>query len=252
MTGKLLAVALGAIALIPIAFAQDEEGPYVYVTYFVCDVEKQWLADLLVETYDAQAFNGAMEDQSISGWGWLAHHTGGQWRRVSYYIAPTLDALLDAQQAVDARRQALDAPPEIVSAFGEACPAHDDYIWQLITGSQGDEMARERGDAALSVYHVCNMAEEDRADELVESTFAPLYDAQVKKGNLDTWGWMQHVAGGKYRRLETLTGKDHKSILKARGEIIEQMIDKHEAAGDEFTSICGSHSDYLWDIVHES
>ncbi len=251
MSGKLLAVALAAIALVPGAFAQDDEGPYIYSTYFSCDIDKEWLADTIAEQYDAEAFNGAMEDGSISGWGWLVHHTGGQWRRASYYVAPTLDALLDGQEAVDSRRQKQDAPPEAASAFSQACPAHDDYIWQLVSGSQGLELDRERGKAGLSVYHVCNMVDEDRADELIESTMAPLYNAQVKKGNLDSWGWMQHVIGGKYRRLETLTGKDHKSILKARNEIIEQLTAKHEAASDEFTSICGSHSDYMWDIVHE-
>lgn len=251
MSSKLIPAALAVIALAPAAFAQDDEGPYVYSTYFVCDVEKQWLADMLVDEYDSKVFHGAMEDGAIMGWGWLAHHTGGNWRRASYFVAPTLDALLDAQEAINVGREAIDAPPEADAAFGEACSVHDDYIWQHVTGSQGGELERERGEAGLSVYHVCNMAEEDRADELVKKTFAPLYDAQVEKGNLETWGWMQHVIGGKYRRIETMTGKDHKSILKARNEIIEEVTARHEATGDEFTSICGAHSDYLWDIIHE-
>lgn len=241
-----------ALAFIPAAHAQEEEGPYVYATYFMCEAEKQWMVDMIVEQYDSKALHAAMENGAIDGWGWLAHHTGGQWRRISYFVAPTLDALLDAQDAISAEREKTDSPPEIAAEFGEACPSHDDYIWQLINGSQGtNKLERERGKAGMSVYHVCDMSKEERADELVKSTFASLYDAQVKKGNLMSWGWMQHVIGGKYRRLETLTAKDHKSLLKARTEIGDEVDKKYKKAGDEFTSICGSHSDYLWDIKHE-
>ncbi|CAN5150656.1 hypothetical protein BH24PSE2_BH24PSE2_07120 [soil metagenome] len=258
MLSRLIPAALVGVALVPVAFAQEDEGstqqnegPYVYSTYLICDTDKQWLADELVNQYDSKAYAAAMEDGSISGWGWLAHHTGGQWRRVSYYVAPTLEALLDAQDAVDARREEQDSPQGSTSAFGQACGSHEDYIWQLVTGSQGAELDRERGKAGLSVYHVCDIAGEERADELVKSTFASLYDAQVEKGNLTSWGWMQHIVGGKYRRLETMTGKDHKSVLRAREEIIEQLMSRHKAEADEFDSICSSHSDYLWDIVHE-
>jgi len=37
----------------------------------------------------------------VSAWGWLAHHTGGKWRRGLYRTAPTIDGLLDSGDAWD-------------------------------------------------------------------------------------------------------------------------------------------------------
>jgi hypothetical protein len=74
----------------------------------------------------------------------------------------------------------------------------------------------------------------------------------VKAGKLTSWGWQSHWVGGKYRRLQTMTGSDHKSLLKARGELIEEMYAEDSKAGEEFTDICGSHSDYMWNIQIET
>jgi hypothetical protein len=35
--------------------------------------------------------NKLVEDGAITGWGWLAHHTGGTWRRIRYHNATSLD-----------------------------------------------------------------------------------------------------------------------------------------------------------------
>lgn len=62
-----------------------------------------------------------------------------------------------------------------------------------------------------------------------------LPDQQVANGTITSWGWLEHVLGGGYRRLWTLTGRDSKTLLQA--ETLQ-----------EFGSICGTHVDYLWDI----
>jgi hypothetical protein len=84
------------------------------------------------------------------------------------------------------------------------------------------------------------------------STFAPIPDKFVEDGKFTGWGWNSHWVGGKYRRLQTLTGTHHKSLLAARGELIEAMYPEDSEVGMEFTSICGSHEDYMWDIVVET
>ena len=61
---------------------------------------------------------------------------------------------------------------------------------------------------------------------------------------------LTHVVGGKYRRLSTMTAVDFKTLLRVRGEIFEEL-DKR-LAGNEFVEICGSHSDYLWEVLHET
>jgi hypothetical protein len=83
--------------------------------------------------------------------------------------------------------------------------------------------------------------------------FGPIYDQAVADGKLTSWGWSQHWVGGKYRRLLTMTAADHKSLLNTRNALIEAAFDAEgmEEIGTEFTDICGSHSDYMWDIEHE-
>ena len=49
-----------------------------------------------------------------------------------------------------------------------------------------------------------------------------------------------------------MTAPDHKSLLKARSELIEAMYAEGNTAGEEFTTICGSHADYMWDIQIET
>jgi hypothetical protein len=67
-----------------------------------------------------------------------------------------------------------------------------------------------------------------------------------------SWGWSSHWVGGEFRRLQTMTAKDHKSLLKARGELIDEMYAEGSAAGAEFSEICGSHVDYMWNIQLET
>jgi len=34
--------------------------------------------------------------------------------------------------------------------------------------------------------------------------------------------------------------------------LFQYMNENHSELTEEFTDICGSHTDYLWDIVHEA
>lgn len=122
--------------------------------------------------------------------GYLAHHTGGAWQRIFYHQANSLDALLDASEAIQ--------------------------------GGGDDDGA---DDAA---------ADEDKGPSFAER------------------GWSSHVVGGKFRKLQTITAADHKTLLAARGEAISALYDENDEAGNEFSEICGPHVDYMWNIVHES
>lgn len=54
--------------------------------------------------------------------------------------------------------------------FRTTCPRHEDYIWQVDNGSSGEK----RGEAGFSVYHVCDVGREDRADEIIAEHVAPI------------------------------------------------------------------------------
>ena len=233
------------------AVAQDDDAPdlFTYASYFSCPGGSLAKADEEIAA-DAERMDGLVEDGTISRWGYLAHHTGGGWQRIFYHQANSLDALLDGSNAIqnggdddEEEEEAKDEGP----SFGEICNRHEDYIWQVDNGTVG----KERGAAGFSVYHLCD-AREDRADEIVDEHVAPILDKLVEDGKLTSWGWSSHVVGGKYRKLQTMTAADHKTLLAARGEAIEAMYAEGSEAGDEFTDICGPHVDYMWNIVHES
>jgi len=245
----LSAVIVGTLSATCAAEEEEEEqdGPlgYVYVTYNVCKLSGQDRADEIVAEREAPIYNELVEEGVIGGWGWLSHHTGGRWRRAFYYLNDTVNGLLDAQDAMQAKFEALGNDNERAGL----CDTHDDYIWAIDLASV--DPGRSRPDAGLSVYYICDESTEDRADELFESTFAPVLDKAVGDGKIASWSWLSHFIGGKYRRLQSMTGADHKSVLSARDDLIEALYggDRPNAAAVEFNEICGSHSDYLWDTT---
>lgn len=248
MTHTRLLAFLPALLLSSLAVAQDDEPQiFTYATYMYCDTDGQERADEIVAEYDKPVMDELVDDGEISAWGWLSHHTGGKWRRIRYHQSDSLDGVLDGLDAMnDAMQEAMDE--DVAEEFADICDSHVDYIWQNIAGTGGEE----RGTAGVSVYHNCDINRESRADEIVTESFGPVFDKLVEEGKLTSWGWSSHVIGGHLRKLQTMTGKDHKAVLAARAEAIAATYDEGgNAAGVEFSDICGSHEDYLWNIVHE-
>ncbi len=246
---NLLGVSLLALAVaLPSGLsAQEEEEKketYIYATYFYCKSSGFDAIDAAMAEHTAPVYDAAVKDGTIGGWGWLAHHTGGKWSRLFYHVSDSMDGLFAAQATMAERSK--DLPD---GGFMEACSSHEDYIWQAENNSG---LMDKRGDAAMSVYYVCDISREERADEIVNEVMAPLYDKAVKEGKITSWGWSSHVVGGKYRKLGTMTGESFPALLKARGEILQALYgDGDNPLANEFSQICGSHSDYLWRILNE-
>ena len=49
-----------------------------------------------------------------------------------------------------------------------------------------------------------------------------------------------------------ITGADYASVVQANGALEQYTNDSDSELAEEFNDICGSHSDYLWDFVHEA
>lgn len=227
--------------------AQDDEprGPFLYGTYSVCDLGRQWKLDSLVENNHAKVWDKALEDGVITAWGYMGHNTGGPWRRITYFSAPTLDQLIAAGESIfDNIGQ---TAPQAANEYSSICSTHSDYVWEHLAGSDPD--ATRRGKSAFSVYYICDESKESRADELMSKTMAAAYEKQVKAGNLTSWGWYRHWIGGKYRRLATISASDTASVVKARDSILGELLENQSEAMNEFSSICSSHQDYIWDII---
>jgi len=234
-----------ALAALPAVAQEEEADSFVYATYFYCDVSRQERADEIVASTGAPVFDAAVEDGTITAWGWMSHHTGGKWRRIRYHVAPSIDQLLETLETLNGKVAEKHAVAQ--NEFSQICNAHDDYIWQQQASSGGEG----RGPAGFSVYYVCKMSKESRADEIMEETLAPLLSAQIEAGNLTSWGWSSHVVGGKYRRLATYTAPTFDKLIAGRSAVIAGLMGKHSEAADEFNSICFSHQDYMWNIELE-
>jgi len=228
--------------------AEDQPQSYTYATYYVCDVTRQGRADEIVEADMAPVYDAAVEDGTISAWGWLVHRTGGMWRRAQFYTASSIDALFAAEEAISAELQENDSGSD--EEFGRICNTHEDYIWMGLASSAGNQPGSPRGEVGLSAYYVCEYSKQARADEIVRTVLAPIYDAHVGEGMFSSWGWQGHFVGGEYRRLGTVTADDFPTLLETRNLIIAATADNELAA--EFNEICGSHADYLWDIRLET
>lgn len=231
------------------SIAQDDEGQqrYMYATYYICDQANQGNMDRLVEANEVPVFDQLVEDGKLTSWGYLAHFTGGKWRRAQYHVAPTLEGAFDVQLEVSSSAYTDDR--EGGQARAEACPGHDDYIWAAV---QGSTPGTERGTVSLSVYFECSVADQARADEIFAEAYAPRLNQQQEDGRIASWGWLSHVLGGEYRRLQTVTGSDYASVATSRLDVLRDVGRDHPELAREFAGICHTHVDYLWDIVHET
>ena len=228
------------------ASAEDKPADvFVYATYHYCDFSKQDRADELFAQTQKPGFESAIKDGSISSYGWLAHKTGGKWRRADYFTAGSVQALLDAQEKMG--NQADPKIKKLDEEFGSICSSHDDYIWRRVAGNIGSVA---RGGAAFSTYYVCDQGRESDADAIVTQVMAPLYDKMVAEGKLKSWGWNEHIVGGEYRRLETFSASDMKALMEARAAIV--AAGDATPLSDTFTDICGQHTDYMWEIKSQA
>ena len=226
---------------------QEEEGEtgaaeaWVYSTYFVCDITRQEEVDEVVDSVLAPLWDAAVTGGEISAWGWLEHHTGGPWRRALYTVGGDRDALMATLDGLNGTV----GEDEAAALFGEICNSHSDYLWKM--GASSEQSAAEApGAAGLSVYLECDMTEEAFADVLVETFFAPVFNAHVGEDGLTSWSWLQHEVGGEYRRLLAMRAGDNGALLSAWDAILAELEASHGGALRNFSRICGSHADYLW------
>ncbi|MGH6891370.1 MAG: hypothetical protein ACREEP_03840 [Dongiaceae bacterium] len=224
------------------ASAEDKpKESYTYATYHVCDLNQQDRADEIFGQLDKPILDAAVADGTITAYGFNAHNTGGRWRRVHYYMAPSVQELLDAGKKIGDQVEAKNK--KLSDEYSKICNAHDDYIWHRLGGTIGGTAP---GGAAFSTYFVCDGTRETEADALVKQVFGPVYDKLVADGKLKSWGWLEHIVGGQFRRLATMSAPDMKTLMEARGAVVQALEDN--ALGDTFTEICDSHADYMWEI----
>jgi hypothetical protein len=101
----------------------------------------------------------------------------------------------------------------------------------------------------VATYHRCSTAYEGEADFIMNTVFSDIYQKQVDNGSINGWGWVEHTAGGPWRRISTITGPDRAAAMTAWGAIVNEIRDEHPNAWHRFNEICDSHDDYVWNVT---
>lgn len=248
MRNALNGAVLVLLAMSGLATAQDNDATAVsYVTYYHCDMATQSNMDRLVQANEKPVFDRWVEEGRLVAWGYLSHFTGGRWRRAQYHVSATIDEAFDNQREIFGAIYAENRSGG--QARSEACESHEDYVWSLDAGSPP---GTNRGNVSLSVYFVCDVADQRRADEIFAEIYAPYLEDLRGAGDIASWSWQSHLLGGRYRRLQTVTGDDYSAVNQARFSTIRHVNEEHPELAREFATICFEHEDYLWDIVHEA
>jgi hypothetical protein len=64
-----------------------------------------------------------------------------------------------------------------------------------------------------------------------------------------SWGWLQHLVGGEYRRLLVWDGASAASVIAATGRISGELRTQQASAFREFAEVCPSHQDVVWNVT---
>lgn len=228
--------------------AQEAAQSVVYASYYECDPSRVAAMDSLMRSFWAPLVDGHVAANHALAWGWLGHHTGSKWSRAFYVVARDIANAVTVVEALGA--EAGRTNPAAMAETTAACPTHEDYIWQRVTGSQATaDFAQARLPTGFNIYYECDPAREQRADAIVAATFAPILNRLVTSGDLNSWGWLEHIVGGRYRRLLVTDGRDANTLLGAIGKVSTELRTEQAAAFGEFSQVCSSHQDVIWNMM---
>lgn len=239
---RLTLAVFGALIVAAAPLEAQDDAVIIFGQYYRCSQGTESRADEIMRETFLPLMQQHVDAGHLTGYGWLAHSQGGAWRRLLFSTGSDLDQMMDvrAQIVQELSSEHGDALQEL----GTICPGHDDYIWNGISVSSPDPDAL--GTASISAYHMCERAREGRADEIFEAELAPLYQKHLEMGHLASYGWYAHRSGGVFRRLETMSGADHKTLLSMQAAIYGEA---DPLAMRELFEICGTHTDYMWNNI---
>lgn len=233
---------LAGCLMLSVGSAAAQEQIFIFAEYYVCDQTREEMADVLVEKFYGPIYQKRVDSGHLTGWGWLAHRIGGEWRRILVSTGTDLPKMLEARESIIAELGETAANENRM--FIEICGDHDDVIWRRVAGPISE--VANLGDYSYSTYYFCNQAKQERADEIVKELIEPAINKLVESGELKSWGWYAHAFGGIHRRLMTHGGMDQAALIAAVVKYNNAAGETNEALAQEFTEICGTHVDYMW------
>lgn len=144
----LFLTALAALVVPSLALAQEEEPdpPVLRLSFFMCDLS-EGKGDAIqeeIETQDMPIWNALVDEGMVESYGYFFHWWADEWNVGLYTIAPTIQAILDANEEATERLEAKygeNAP----SVMATACPHHRDGFYTMGPSTMDDEEAAAGG-----------------------------------------------------------------------------------------------------------
>lgn len=240
-----LAVVGNMVFLVSGAAAQDQQN-FVMGAYYRCSPAREGQVDQVVQNVMGPIVQRHVDAGHLTGWAWFTHVHGGSWRRLFVTTGTDLAQMMSVRGQIvqEFNTQHEDA----AQTMGNACGGHDDYIWAAEQISSPDPDAL--GGATYSTYYACEGGVEQRASEIFEELLVPLYQKHQDAGHLASWGFYAHRSGGRFRRLETMSGADHATLVQTQAAIYQEANETDPFAFREFRSICNWHTDYMWNSTN--
>lgn len=239
-----IALSAAVVTLLSAAGVTAQDTPMIIMgQYMRCGMGQQARADEIALNVWGPVAQKQVDAGNLDDWGYLAHVQGGAWRRIFTLRGTDLAVMMDASAAITEEIGAQHA--DVAAEMGTICPSHDDYIWTSVVNSPPNPDPTV-GPASMSTYYMCDVTREARANEIFEELMAPLYQKHTDMGHLAGWAFFAHRHGGHYRRLETFSGPDHKTLLNMQDAIYQEAMEIDALAFSEFRQICDTHTDYMW------
>ena len=127
-------VALAAIAVPGTALSQEAEldPPVVRLSFFMCDFSGG-NGDAIqeeIETHVMPVWNALVDEGKVESYGYVFHWWADEWNLGIYTIAPSIQAIIDAEEEAGERIEA-QVGEDTESAIGSACPHHRDGFYTM-------------------------------------------------------------------------------------------------------------------------
>ena len=108
----------------------NDDPPSLLSTYYTCAIAEEAEVDAIVRELYAPVLEDLVREGRLRSWSWLAHRTGGPFRRSAVFQGESQIELLDARRELQARTRGEAGG----TRFSEICPSHVEYHWNPVTG----------------------------------------------------------------------------------------------------------------------
>lgn len=132
LSAMMFVAALALPAAIQAQETEEPDPPVLRLSFFMCDLSGD-NGDAIteeIETQDMPIWNALVDEGMVESYGYFFHWWADEWNVGIYTIAPTIQAIIDANEEA-ADRATAQYGENAPSAIAEHCPHHRDGFYTM-------------------------------------------------------------------------------------------------------------------------